>query len=632
MGAEERSVDPAIKELLKVSQSYETVWDRLDSQTPHCKFGLQGVCCRNCIMGPCRISQKTKFGVCGANEDTIVARNVVRAIAAGVAAHSDHARAVAILLAEIASGENQDYRIADPEKLKAVAGRLGLETQKEVLVLAKEVAGVAMEDFGRQAEEPLEFLKSYVPPQRLKRWQELEKKLYKQTAKKMGILPRNIDREIAESLHRTTMGVDHDPLSLLLQGVRTSLADGWGGSLMATELQDIIFGTPRVRAISTNLGVLSADKVNIVIHGHEPILSEKIVEMASRPEMEQLAHEVGAEGINVVGICCTGNEILMRQGVPVAGNELHQEMAILTGAVEAMVVDVQCIYPALGKLAKCFHTKFISTSDRAKFPESLHIQFEEKNANEVARKIVETAIRAFPLRNKNQVNIPAHTSEAIVGFSNEALIDLLGGSLTPLIEAMISGDIKGVVGIVGCNNPKVKHDYHHITLTQELIKRDILVIGTGCWAIAAAKAGLMRLQTQEISGPGLKKVCKALKIPPVIHMGSCVDCSRMLNLAGALASYLKSDISDLPLVGSAPEWTTEKAMAIGTYFIASGIPVHLWPIPPVTGSQTVVKMLTEDIKDLLGGYFFLEEDPLKTVDLMEEIILQKRKALGWKTD
>ncbi len=629
MQIENRSIDPAVKEILQIALStgHETAWDRLKSQSPHCKFGLSGLCCKNCLMGPCRITSKTATGVCGANADTVVARNLVRSIAAGVAAHSDHGRTVAILLHEIACKENKDYQITDTQKLKVVANKLGIETDRDIYEIARDVAEIALKDFGKQDEKPLTFLTAYVPKKRLERWQALEKKLYSETGKKTGIIPRNIDREISDSMHRTTMGVDHDPLSLLIQGVRTALADGWGGSLIATEFQDIIFGTPRMRTIMTNFGVISPDHVNIVIHGHEPILSEKVVEVANTSEMQKLAQEYGAKGINILGMCCTGNEILMRQGVSVAGNVLHQELAILTGAVEAIVVDVQCIYPSLGPLTKCFHTKFISTSDQAKFPGSLHIQFEKKYANEVAKKIIKTAIEAFPKRDKKKVHIPSFKSEAIVGFSNEQLLEILGGSLTPLVDAILAGDIQGIVGIVGCNNPKVKQDYYHISLTKELIKRNILVIGTGCWAIAAAKAGLMRIETQELAGERLRKVCKALNIPPVLHMGSCVDCSRMLTLAGAIADYLKADISDLPLLGSAPEWTTEKAVSIGTYFVASGVPVHLWPVPPITGSPKVGDLLTQGLKDLLGGYFFIEENPNNIIDIMEAIIQEKRKAL-----
>jgi carbon-monoxide dehydrogenase catalytic subunit len=579
-------------------------------------------------MGPCRITPKSPEGVCGATADIIVARNLVRAIAAGAAAHSDHGRPLTVTLKEVAEGENKDYQIKDVEKLKGIAGRLGLDSDADVKTLAKAVAEVAMKDYGKQDVSPIQFLVSYAPKKRLERWKNLEKSLLEKTGKKMGVLPRSVDREIVDIMHRTHIGVDNDPVSLLMQGVRAALGDGWGGSLIATEIQDILFGAPAVKTIMSNLGVIDPDYVNVIAHGHEPILSEKIVEVAQSEEMQRLAQKYGAKGVNVVGMCCTGNELLMRQGTQVAGNVLHQELAVMTGAVEAVVVDVQCIFPALGQLVECFHTKFISTSEQAKFPGSLHIQFEESKATQVAKEIIKTAIEAFPKRDKNKVFVPGHKTEAVVGFTTENIISALGGTPKLLVDAIVGGKIKGVVGIVGCNNSKVKQDYNHVNIARELIKKDILVIGTGCWAIACAKAGLMRLDAVELAGEGLKEVCKALNIPPVLHMGSCVDCSRMLTLAGGLADYLGVDISDLPLVGSAPEWMTEKAVSIGTYFVASGVPVHLWPMPPITGSETVVKILTEDIKDLLGGYFFVEEDPVKTANMMEEIIMEKRKALN----
>lgn len=626
----ERSFDPAAQEMLKLAEEkgYETVWDRQDKQSPHCKFGVSGVCCKNCSMGPCRITPKSPEGVCGATADIIVARNLVRAIAAGAAAHSDHGRPLTVTLKEVAEGENKDYQIKDVEKLKGIAGRLGLDSDADVKTLAKAVAEVAMKDYGKQDVSPIQFLVSYAPKKRLERWKNLEKSLLEKTGKKMGVLPRSVDREIVDIMHRTHIGVDNDPVSLLMQGVRAALGDGWGGSLIATEIQDILFGAPAVKTIMSNLGVIDPDYVNVIAHGHEPILSEKIVEVAQSEEMQRLAQKYGAKGVNVVGMCCTGNELLMRQGTQVAGNVLHQELAVMTGAVEAVVVDVQCIFPALGQLVECFHTKFISTSEQAKFPGSLHIQFEESKATQVAKEIIKTAIEAFPKRDKNKVFVPGHKTEAVVGFTTENIISALGGTPKLLVDAIVGGKIKGVVGIVGCNNPKVKQDYNHVNIARELIKKDILVIGTGCWAIACAKAGLMRLDAMELAGEGLKEVCKALNIPPVLHMGSCVDCSRMLTLAGGIADYLGVDISDLPLVGSAPEWMTEKAVSIGTYFVASGVPVHLWPMPPITGSETVVKILTEDIKDLLGGYFFVEEDPVKTANMMEEIIMEKRKALN----
>ncbi|MRR51937.1 MAG: anaerobic carbon-monoxide dehydrogenase catalytic subunit [Rhodocyclaceae bacterium] len=629
-----RSADPAAVEMLRIAdrEGHDTVWERHEKQQPQCSYGQLGTCCRICSMGPCRIDpfgEGPTRGVCGATADTMVARNLARMAAVGSSSHSDHGRKVALLLKAVATGKNSDYRISDEGKLLAVAGRLGIDTQgRAVNDIASDVADAAINCFGKQDEEPLVFAEKYMPKKRFERLKNLEDTLYEATGAKMGLLPRGIDREAVDILHRTHFGCDHDPLSLVIQSVRCSLSDGWGGSLIATEIQDILLGSPTIRQVKANLGVLEEESVNVVVHGHEPVLSAKVVEMAQLPEMKQAAEAAGAKRINVVGLCCTGNEVLLRQGVGMAGNEAHSELAIMTGAVDAMVVDVQCIYPALADLCSCYHTRFITTSEQAKIPGALHIQFDEHHADAIASRIIRTAIEAFPNRNKARVYIPQQTATAMVGFTVEEILKALGGTPQPLIDLIVNGTIKGVAGIVGCNNVKVQQDLFHRGLTTELIKRDILVIGTGCWAVAAAKAGLMDLPAQQLAGPGLQAVCGQLGIPPVLHMGSCVDCSRMLNLAGGIADHLGVDISDLPLVGSAPEWTTEKAVAIGTYFVGSGIPVHLWPLPPILGGPEVTKILTEDAKGVLGGWFFVEEDPIATADQMEKIIMERRAALG----
>jgi carbon-monoxide dehydrogenase catalytic subunit len=629
-----RTVDPAAAAMLKISdrEGFDTAWSRLEAQQPQCGYGQLGTCCRNCSMGPCRIDpleEGPRRGVCGANADTMVARNLARMAAAGSSAHSDHGRKVALLLREVASGRNIDYTIINPDKLMVVAGRLGIATEgREVLAVAGDVADVAIACFGAQGEETIPFATAYMPKKRQELLRALEGTLGELTGARIGLMPRGIDREVVDIMHRTHFGCDADPLSLVAQTLRCSFGDGWGGSLIATECQDILFGSPTVRTIKANLGVLDPEMVNVLVHGHEPVLSEKVVEWARSTEMAAAARAVGAKGVNVAGLCCTGNEILMRQGVNVAGNLLHSELAIMTGAVEAMVVDVQCIFPSLADLSSCFHTRFITTSEQTNIPGALHIQFEEQDANAIAKRIIQTAIDAFPNRNAAKVYIPQETEEAMVGFTVEQILAVLGGTPDPLVEVIANGTIKGVVGIVGCNNAKVQQDFFHLSLTRELIKRDILVLGTGCWAIAAAKAGLMNLGAQQLAGPGLKAVCEQLGIPPVLHMGSCVDCSRMLVLTGALADHLGVDTAALPVVGSAPEWTTEKAVAIGSYFIGSGLPVHLWPVPPVLGSPAVTKILTGSAKDLLGGYFFVEEDPVATADRMEAIIMEKRVGLG----
>jgi len=615
------SIDPAAQEMLARAEELglETAWDRLEAMLPQCGFGELGLCCRNCNMGPCRISpfeeEGPKVGVCGATADVIVARNLLRMIAAGAAAHSDHGRDIAHTLLLTAEGKGGGYEIKDEAKLKALAAEYGIGTEgrnKEEIAL--DLAHAAYAEFGKQ-EGPIQFTRR-APAKRVALWQ------------KLGIDPRGIDREIVEIMHRTHIGVDNDPVNLILQGLRASIADGWGGSMIATELSDVLFGTPTPTRSQANLGVLQEDQVNIVVHGHEPTLSEMIVAAAQDPEMIALAEKYGAKGINVVGMCCTGNEVLMRHGIPIAGNFLQQELAIITGAVEAIVVDVQCIMPALGALTGCFHTKFISTSPKAKFAGATHIEFHEEQAFEIATEIVRTAVENYPHRKSDMVHIPDQKTECVVGFSVEAILAALGGTLDPLLEAIKSGAIRGIAAVVGCNNPKVKHDYGHVTLLEELIKSNVLVVTTGCNAIAAAKAGLLLPEAADRCGEGLKGVCKALGVPPVLHMGSCVDISRILVACAAIANALEVDISDLPVAGAAPEWMSEKAVSIGAYVISSGVFTVLGTVPPVLGSPVVTELLTQGANDVVGAAFAVEPDPLKAAKLMIDHIEKKRTALG----
>lgn len=619
--ATERSVDPATQYMLRIAEkeNIETAWDRLEAQQPQCGYGELGLCCRHCNMGPCRIDPFDETGpqkgVCGATADTMVARGLLRAIAAGAAAHSDHGRDIAHTFLLTAEGKSGGYEIKDEAKLMALAAEYEIKTDKRSKEeIALDLAHAIHNEFGNQT-GPIRFTRR-APEKRVALWE------------KLGIDPRGVDREIVECMHRTHIGVDHDYVHIILHGLRTSISDGWGGSMIATELSDVLFGTPKPIKSMANLGVLSNDKVNIVTHGHEPTLSEMIVAASQDPELVKLAKKKGAEGINVVGMCCTGNEILMRHGIPIAGNFLQQELAIITGSVEAVIVDVQCIMPALPDLASCYHTEIISTSPKAKFPGATHIEFNEEKAFDIAKQIVRKAVDNYPNRDPDRVNIPDEKTEALVGFSVEAIVDALGGTLDPLLDAIKSGAIRGIAGVVGCNNPKVRHDYGHITLLKKLIQNDVLVLNGGCNAIAAAKAGLLLPEAAEQAGEGLKGVCKALGIPPVLHMGSCVDNSRILVAAAAVANALGVDISDLPIAGAAPEWMSEKAVSIGTYVVSSGIYTVLGTVPQVLGSPNVTELLTVGAEGVIGATFAIEPDPEKAAALMIERIDEKRKGLG----
>ena len=630
---EVKSIDQATLDMIAKAAEEEvrTVFDRAEKIKP-CPIGSEGSCCSICAMGPCRVplpkgkeetpeEKKSRTGVCGATAETIAARNFVRKIAAGSAAHGDHGRRVVDAFLIAARGETKDFGIKDEQKLLKLALDLGVEIdERSNEEIAVDVGELLKQEFSKQEGE-LIFLKN-APLKRQEIW------------RKQGVAPRGIDREVVELMHRTHMGVDQDYQSLLKQGTRTALADGWGGSMIATELQDVLFSTPAPVASQINLGVLKEDEVNLIIHGHEPHLAEMLAVATRDPEMIKYAESKGAKGINLAGMCCTANEVLMRHGVPIAGNFLQQELAIVTGALEAMVVDVQCIMQGLVDVASCFHTKIITTDNRANIRGATFMEFDEYHAMESAKKIVKAAIDNFPNRGKN-IWIPQQKTDLIAGFSHETINYLLGGlfraSYRPLNDNIINGRIRGVAGVVGCNNVRTTHDDAHLKMVKELIKNDVLVLSTGCSAMACAKAGLMVPEAAaQYAGEGLASVCETVGIPPVLHLGACVDNSRILIAATAMVKDggLGDDISDLPAAGAAPEWMSEKAIAIGQYFVASGVFTVFGVTWPTLGSKELTDYLFKDFEDIYGGKWAFEPDPIKAAHLMIEHIDKKRKALG----
>lgn len=596
---------------------------RVKNQTPHCKFGETGVCCRICSMGPCRITPKAPRGICGCDAHGIVGRNYLKFTAGGAATHSDHGREICHTLYE--SAADGDYKVKDPEKLIRIAKEWDIETEgKDIYDLAHEVAYTGLMEYG----------KPFGTQRFLKRAPEHTQELWE----KNEVAPRAIDREVATSMHMTHMGCSSLPEALIKQSIRAGLCDGWGGSMMGTEFSDVLFGTPKPIDTEANLGVMNAENVNIVVHGHDPSLSEMICEYADDPEMIAYAKEMGAKGITVSGVCCTSNEVAMRRGIPMAGNFLQQENVVLTGACEAIVVDVQCIFPALGPLSKCFHTKFITTSPIAQMPDSEFIRFNAKTAGENAKAIVKMAIENFKNRKPELVHIPDMKQKATVGYSVEAIIKTLDGvtntqvdqtgTLKPLWDCVAAGVIRGAVAMVGCNNPKVRPDSAHIELMKYLLKHDIVIVASGCSAQAAAKAGLMDKRAKDLCGAGLKRVCELADIPPVLHMGSCVDISRMMILVSELAKVGGVNISQLPVVGCAPEWMSEKAVSIGNYVIGTGIDTFLGVDPYVSGSSEVAELLTGGTRQWVEAAFTVEKDIEQLGIKMRERIEEKRAALG----
>ena len=635
------SVDPATHQMLiKAEQDgCETVFDRAITMKP-CNIGEQGTCCKNCSQGPCRMplpkkgieGKDERMGLCGATPETVAARNFARMVAGGAAAHSDHGRGVAEVFLAAARRETEDYRIQDTEKLLQIAPDYdvattvivdGEEQERDIYEIAEEVGEKALAQWGQQEGEIL-YAKARAPETRYNLWKELD------------VIPRGIDREIVEIMHRTHMGVDQDYRNIVKQCSRAALADGWAGSMIATDLQDIMFGTPYPIQGEINLGVMKADHVNMIVHGHDPLLSEMIVVASQDPEMVEYAKSKGAKGIVLAGMCCTANEILVRHGMPIAGNYLQQELAIVTGALDAMVVDVQCIMENLANIAQCYHTKIITTNPRCMIDsgDALHIEFDEHHASEDAKAIVKAAIDNFGNR-KSEPMIPSVKEKMVVGFSYEAINYHLGGtfrgSYVPLNDNIINGRIRGIGAVVGCNNARATHDEGHLVVVKELLKNDVIVLTTGCNAMACGKAGLLTPESAQVyCGPGLKEVCETVGIPPVLHMGSCVDNSRILMAAGEVikAGGLGKDFSEMPAAGCAPEWMSEKAISIGQYVVASGIYTVFGVGLPVTGAPRFQKYLFEELEDIYGGMWDLVKDPYEMAHKMIAHIDKKRAALG----
>ncbi|MDD3169267.1 MAG: anaerobic carbon-monoxide dehydrogenase catalytic subunit [Eubacteriales bacterium] len=628
---ERRTVDPAAIEMLSAAEEAQilTAWDRYKAQQPQCKFGLTGICCRICIQGPCRIIPSRPGqdkGICGASAFTIVARNIVRYIVGGASAHSDHAREIAYTLLHTAEGHLKDYKITDSEKLKKIAERVGIATEgREIEEIGKDVAIKALEDFGKYDHDPCTWLNTTIDDERREKFKHTQ------------ITPTAIDRSITQLMHQTHVGTDADPVNIIFGGLQAALAD-LTGEYIATDLTDVLFGTPQPVLTEANLGVLDADKVNIAVHGHNPLLSQMVVYAAR--ELEKEAVSAGAKGINLVGICCTGNEVLMREGIPTASNFSSQELVIMTGALDAMTMDVQCIAPAVKDMCNCFHTALITTSNISKVPGSVHIEFNDATAMESARKIVRIAIAQYGKRRPERVKIPQFKKQVVGGFSFEALMNLFGkinaeNPISVLTDAIEAGEIKGVCAFAGCNNQKTVHDDPTLTIAKELAKKDVFLVSTGCTAGAFAKAGLLSSEGVEAyAGPGLKAFIKRLEeksglnagLPLVYHMGSCVDNSRIAHLWTEMAKNMNIPIPQLPFVASAPEAMSEKAISIGSWVITMGIPCHVGVLPPLEGSELVYGVTTQIARDVFGGYYIFETDPEKAA----QKLLDRLEKRAWK--
>ncbi len=600
----------------------ETAFDRAANMKP-CPIGADSACCKHCAMGPCRLNSKdpyAKVGVCGATIDTIQARNFARMVATGAAAHTDHGMAMVDLFREVVNGHITEYQIKDSGKLVLVAQSIGIETKDRSV---KEIATDLYEELERtytQVEGEIPFAKR-VPEKTLETW------------RKLGIVPRGAMREIMELMHRSHIGVDQHYENITRQSSRTALADGWGGSMVATEISDILFGTPTPVAVDVNMGVLKEDHVNVIVHGHEPNMFESMLVSVSEPTLVQAAKDAGAVGINLVGMCCSGAEMMSRHGVPHAGNFMSTEAIMVTGAVDVMCVDIQCIKQGLVSVADCYQTPLITTNPRAHIEGATHIEFNDHDPQKCTDEVVIKAITRFKNR-KLEIEIPDIRNTGIHGFSHEYINYMLGGSFrasyTPLNDNIINGRIRGVAGVVGCTNPRIKQDWAHVELVKELIKNDVLVLQTGCSQISLAKEGFYTPEAAYLAGPGLKEVCETVGMPPVLGMGSCVDNSRILIAASEMVRIggLGNSIADLPAAGAAPEWMSEKAISIGQYFVASGVYTVFGVTFPIVKDTKFHKLLFDGLEAQGLGKWGFTPDPYEMAKMMIAHIDKKRKALG----
>jgi carbon-monoxide dehydrogenase catalytic subunit len=596
----------------------ESCFDRAALLQP-CPMGATGACCKICHMGPCRFlkttEERVEKGICGATLPTVVARNFLRMATSGAAAHTDLARDMAFTLLGVANRGIKDFKITDVKKLIKVAQILEIEFEgKDINKIARNVAKRLIDDFGRQT-GVLSYIKR-APEKTRQRW------------KKWGIIPKGIDREITEAIHSSNIGVDHEPDNLLLSSLKVSLADGWGGSMISTDLSDILFGTPQPVMADAGFGIFKEDDVNLIIVGHEPSLAKKIMDLVSKPDIIEYAKSKDAKGINL------GEIFIMRHGISNAGGFTNQELCIMTGIIDAVAVDVQCIMPTLVEVANNFHTKIITTSRKARSPGALHIQWDAQRAEEVAREIVMLAIDNYPNRSGMGERI-AEKFPMMAGFSHEYFENINNStskaSFRLLNNAIVKGSIRGLVGLVGCDNPRVQATGIHRFLVEELIMNDVLILSSECGSAACAASGFLDPETAfKKAGPGLKEVYETTGMPPILHIGACVDNSRMLTILSAMAAEggLSDEIGGMPAVIIAPEWMAEKEIAVGCYFAASGVPVILGGTSPVKASEEISEIMTEVWFERFKGALHFEPDFEKILDLTYNYIDKAREELN----
>ncbi|PWB49658.1 MAG: carbon-monoxide dehydrogenase catalytic subunit [Candidatus Methanoperedenaceae archaeon] len=607
----EKTPDAASKNLLKVlsEKGIETVFDRFDAQQPQCTFGIDGSCCRRCNMGPCRVSDKRK-GICGTDVDTVVISNLLRWCAAGAAAHGQ--RGIELLgILRFTAEWKTSFKISGEKRIRELAKKFRIRSRGRNLErIAIDVADVLLKDLTGGSGE-MRSPMAFAPKERIDTW------------RRLGILPKGVSSEVFDALARTTVGTDSDWRNLMRQHLRTGIAYCFGSYFGTMFASDCLFGIPTPAKTEVGTGMLKEDIINILVHGHLPPLAEAIIEALDNEKIKRYVHNTGAKGIMVGGMCCTGLEVLERHSIPSITNMGGQELVIGTGLIDAIVVDTQCVFPSIVQIAGCFHTKIITTCESSRIQGALHIPFDPLHADTIAENILEIGIRNF--QNRGEIYPQTSKATAISGFSSEAISEIFG--FDNLWEMIRSGRIRGLAALVGCSNPKTIYDYNHVTLAEQLIRNDVLVLTCGCSAHALLKQGLCAQSASEIAGEGLKDICQSYKIPPVLHMGSCIDNARILQLFSALAQKANYPLPRLPFAACAPEWSNEKSIGAGLSFLTMGIPVFLGVKPPTGASLNVVKFLTNEIEEELGAKYTTHPDPALMAESVIAFMDEKRGKL-----
>ncbi len=617
--------DPAVRDMLKYmdEQGVENCFDRFDKQKPHCTFGLAGICCRICSLGPCKITERSPRGTCGADADLIVARNLVRAAAGGVAGHGARAREVLLTMKKAANGE-VDIPILGEKKILTLSGAYGLETEgKTIEMLANEIADILLEDMSRTVPGPHKTLQAIAPPERQKVWEE------------QGVLPISSYHEVFEALHQTTVGTQGDWRKAMDQFFRLGLTFSLNSVVGGSFAQDCLYGIPGRNTIKANLGALKTDTVNIAIHGHAPMMAMKVIETARTDKFQKMAKDAGAKDILFYGICCSGLSSMYRLGgvIPLS-NANGSELVVATGALDLWLADIQEVFPGIMDVANCYKTVVVTTNESNRLPGAEHIGYARDLEDldklpELAERIVTRAIESFSNRRDVPRHIPAYEMEAEIGFGIEVLTEHYGGTIEPIVDALKEGKIKGIINLAGCTNTRIVFEKAIVDIVDILLENNILVFTNGCASFPMAKLGYCSVKGQEKCGDNLKDFLGE-DLPPAWHFGECIDNSHAVTTFATLAGIAGHAIKDMPFAEVTPEWSNEKGVGAALAFRMLGFDSYHCVHAPVQGSKNVQDFLYGGTKDLFGSCMNVDPDPKKVAAMIIRDFDAAREKLGWK--